>query len=114
MILVESTSTARNTSCPGRFRQLIYPVADLVGVAHDREYANNLLFDDAAGGAYAGFDDQELTAWSGGKARVMAHLQGVHGDPLVAPWMRAWPIKRYYGCVNNPDYLKIAFDFASL
>ena len=65
----------------GGFRQLIYPVADLVGVDHGHVYANNLLFDDS--GAYAGFDDTELTAWSGGKSRVMQHLQGVHGDPLV-------------------------------
>ena len=65
----------------GGFRQLIYPVADLVGVDHDHVYANNLLFH--GDGAYAGFDEKELTAWSGGKSRVMQHLQGVHGDPLV-------------------------------
>ena len=65
----------------GGFRQLIYPVADLVGVDHKHVFANNLLFDED--GTYAGFDDKELTAWSGGKSRVMQHLQGVHGDPLV-------------------------------
>ena len=65
----------------GGFRQLIYPVADLVGVPHDHVYANNLLFNDD--GSYAGFDDSELTAWSGGKSRVMEQLQTLHGDPLI-------------------------------
>ena len=36
----------------------------------------------------------------------------IHGQKLTAPWMRAWKSPRAYGCVNNPDYLKIAFDFA--
>lgn len=65
----------------GGFRQLIYPVADMVGVSHDHVYANNLLFNED--GSYAGFDDKELTAWSGGKSRVMEKLQSLHGDPLV-------------------------------
>lgn len=34
-------------------------------------------------GTYAGFDDSELTAWSGGKSRVMEELQKLHGDPLI-------------------------------
>ena len=65
----------------GGFRQLIYPVADMVGVPHDHVFANNLLFNED--GSYAGFDDTELTAWSGGKSRVMEELQRMHGDPLV-------------------------------
>tara|TARA_B110000091_G_C13632996_1_gene397933 strand:+ start:119 stop:814 length:696 start_codon:yes stop_codon:yes gene_type:complete len=65
----------------GGFRQLIYPVADMVGVSHEHVYANNLLFNED--GSYAGFDDTELTAWSGGKARVMEELQKAHGDPIV-------------------------------
>jgi hypothetical protein len=44
----------------------------------------------------------------------IGRVLSVHGEPLVAPWMRAWKKPwHYYGCVNNPDYLKIAFDFAS-
>ena len=44
-----------------------------VGVDHENVFANNLLFHED--GTYAGFDDKELTAWSGGKSRVMQHLQ---------------------------------------
>jgi phosphoserine phosphatase len=65
----------------GGFRQLIYPVADMVGISHEHVYANNLLFNQD--GTYAGFDDSELTAWSGGKSRVMEELQKLHGDPLI-------------------------------
>ena len=65
----------------GGFRQLIYPVADMVGISHDCVYANNLLFNED--GSYAGFDDKELTAWAGGKSRVMEELQQMHGDPLI-------------------------------
>eukprot|EP01043_Picozoa_sp_COSAG02_P053431 COSAG02_NODE_5895_length_3956_cov_1.928442_5_plen_115_part_01 len=41
-------------------------------------------------------------------------VQNIHGRPLVAPWMRAWKGEpRNYGCVNNPSYLQIAFEFGS-
>ena len=38
----------------------------------------------------------------------------VHGEPLVAPWMRAWPTQHPYGCVNNPVYKTLAFARAKL
>ena len=45
----------------------------------------------------------------------IGRVLSISGERLVAPWMRAWKAApRYYGCVNNPDYLKIAFDFASM
>lgn len=41
-------------------------------------------------------------------------VQNIHGEPLVAPWMRAWKGEpRNYGCVGTPGYLQIAFDFGS-
>ncbi|PAV86465.1 hypothetical protein WR25_15032 [Diploscapter pachys] len=49
----------------GGFRFLIYPVADLLGINHDRVFANRLLFDE--NGNYAGFDPNEMTSDSGTK-----------------------------------------------
>eukprot|EP01046_Picozoa_sp_COSAG06_P021610 COSAG06_NODE_1632_length_8855_cov_44.798310_10_plen_273_part_00 len=40
---------------------------------------------------------------------LIGRIQNIHGEPLDAPWMRAWPSKPYYGCINHPDYLKLAF-----
>ena len=41
-------------------------------------------------------------------------VQNIHGEPLVAPWMRTWKGEpRNYGCVNTPGYLQIAFEFGS-
>ena len=37
----------------------------------------------------------------------------VHGQPLTDPAMRSWKNPPSFGCINHPDYLKIAFDFAS-
>jgi hypothetical protein len=50
---------------------------------------------------------------TGKSTTEVGRVLNIHGERLVAPWMRGWPNKRYYGCVNNPEYLKIAFDFAS-
>lgn len=50
---------------------------------------------------------------TGKNTTAIGRVQNIHGQRLVAPWMRTWKQKRYYGCVNNPDYLRIAFDFAS-
>lgn len=57
----------------GGFRQMIYPVADELGIPHSNVFANNLLFDEATG-AYAGFDPNEPTSRSGGKRRVMEQI----------------------------------------
>ena len=44
----------------------------------------------------------------------VGRVLNIHGERLVAPWMRGWSsAPRYYGCVNNPQYLQIAYDFAS-
>ena len=51
---------------------------------------------------------------TGKSTTEVGRVLNIHGERLVAPWMRKWSSKpRYYGCVNNPDYLTIAFDFAS-
>jgi hypothetical protein len=51
---------------------------------------------------------------SGNDTNTIGRVLNIHGERLVAPWMRQWSgAPRYYGCVNNPDYLKIAFDFGA-
>lgn len=60
----------------GGFRQMINPLADLLNISRERVFANNILFGE--GGAYAGFDDKEPTAWAGGKAKVVAALKQKH------------------------------------
>ena len=51
---------------------------------------------------------------SNGKTYATGRVLNVHGEPLVAPWMRSWKTKRPYGCVNNPDYKELAFARARL
>ncbi len=57
----------------GGFRQMIEPVARLVGVPDERIVANVLEFADD--GSFSGFDAQQPTSASGGKARVLAGLK---------------------------------------
>lgn len=48
-------------------------------------------------------------------AATIGRVLNIHGEQLTAPWMRAWDEGKggtAYGCINNPDYLKIAFEFA--
>eukprot|EP00899_Mesostigma_viride_P000127 jgi/Mesvir1/10114/Mv16833-RA.1 len=75
-----STLQARGTCVylvSGGFRQIIYPVADLLSIPHSNVYANRMLFD--ATGEYAGFDESEFTSRSKGKAKAIAHLGQAHG-----------------------------------
>ena len=65
----------------GGFRLVINPVADRLGVARSRVFANSLKFDEA--GEYAGFCEAELTSESGGKGRVIDHLKQTHGYRCV-------------------------------
>lgn len=60
----------------GGFRQMIYPIADLLGVERANVFANDLLFD--SNGAYAGFDVNEPTSRAGGKAKVVQMLKEKH------------------------------------
>jgi len=66
----------------GGFRQMIGPVAKLVGIAPDRIISNVLLFH--ADGTYKGFDTTQPTAASGGKAKALGNLKTRFGyRPLV-------------------------------
>ena len=61
----------------GGFRQMINPIADVLGISHKNIYANNILFKND--GSYAGFDPNEPTSRAGGKAKVVADLKARHG-----------------------------------
>eukprot|EP00124_Ichthyophonus_hoferi_P001483 Ihof_evm8s78 gene=Ihof_evmTU8s78 len=56
----------------GGFRQMIYPIADLLGIPHSQVYANNLLFNEE--GEFLGHHEKEMTARSGGKTRTVNYL----------------------------------------
>jgi hypothetical protein len=53
-------------------------------------------------------DPGNSTSWQIGR------MENIHGEKITAPWMRAWARTPNYGCINNPDYRKIAFDYASM
>lgn len=61
----------------GGFRELIYPVAKLIGIPESNVFANRLLFH--PNGDYMDFDRNELTSDSGskkvGKARACGYLK---------------------------------------
>lgn len=57
----------------GGFRQMIYPLADKLGIARANVTANNLLFDDD--GTYKGFDEKEPTSRTGGKPRALEEIK---------------------------------------
>ena len=61
----------------GGFRQMIAPVAEVVGVKPENVFANNILFNEA--GLYAGFDEEEFTSRAGGKAEAIRHLKATYG-----------------------------------
>lgn len=49
-------------------------------------------------------------------AATIGRVLNIHGQQLTAPWMRAWDGGKggtAYGCINNPDYLKIAYEFGA-
>ena len=62
----------------GGFRQMIYPIADTLGVPRENVFANNILFDDATG-EFRGFDEAEFTSRSGGKAEAIKHVRRSKG-----------------------------------
>jgi len=66
----------------GGFRQMIDPVAKLVGVNPERVIANVLVFN--TDGTYKSFDTTQPTAASGGKAKALGQLKARFGyQPLV-------------------------------
>eukprot|EP00002_Diphylleia_rotans_P015287 TRINITY_DN2969_c0_g1_i1.p1 TRINITY_DN2969_c0_g1~~TRINITY_DN2969_c0_g1_i1.p1 ORF type:complete len:249 (+),score=64.22 TRINITY_DN2969_c0_g1_i1:75-821(+) len=65
----------------GGFRQMINPMAHELGIPQSRVYANNLLFE--KDGKFAGFDANEPTSQSGGKAVVVGRLKKDFGYDTV-------------------------------
>lgn len=61
----------------GGFRPIINPIADMLGIPRDHVYANTILYQDD--GSYAGFDAEEFTSKSGGKAAAVKHIKAKHG-----------------------------------
>jgi len=61
----------------GGFRQMIEPVADLLGIPYKNIFANRLLFDSV--GEFQGFDPEEPTSRSGGKATAVAQIKKDRG-----------------------------------
>merc|ERR1719190_318193 len=65
----------------GGFRQMIYPLVDILNIPRERVFANNILHDSE--GKYAGFDRDEPTSRAGGKAVVVGKLKEEFGyNPL--------------------------------
>ncbi|XP_018449166.1 phosphoserine phosphatase, chloroplastic-like isoform X3 [Raphanus sativus] len=57
----------------GGFRQMINPVASILGIPRENIFANNLLF--GKSGEFVGFDDKEPTSRSGGKAKAVQQIR---------------------------------------
>ncbi|KAI4335909.1 hypothetical protein L6164_014505 [Bauhinia variegata] len=61
----------------GGFRQMINPVASILGIPHENIFANQLLFGNS--GEYLGFDENEPTSRSGGKATAVQQIRKARG-----------------------------------
>ncbi|CAM8936961.1 unnamed protein product [Rhodiola kirilowii] len=57
----------------GGFRQMINPVASILGIPRENIFANNLLFGEY--GEFKGFDASEPTSRSGGKATAVRNIR---------------------------------------
>ncbi|KAF5745709.1 phosphoserine phosphatase chloroplastic [Tripterygium wilfordii] len=71
---------AKNTNVyliSGGFRQMINPVASVLGIPPENIFANQLLFGDS--GDFLGFDTNEPTSRSGGKATAVEKIKKAHG-----------------------------------
>lgn len=60
-------------------------------------------------GPSRGADRHELPPEAGLRTFNVGRIVNVHLQKLTAPWMRTWSPPPFYGCVNNPQYLSIAF-----
>ncbi|CAH1438729.1 unnamed protein product [Lactuca virosa] len=65
----------------GGFRQMINPVASILGVKPENIFANQLLF--KSSGEFAGFDANEPTSRSGGKPTAVELIRKTHGYKTV-------------------------------
>lgn len=57
----------------GGFRQMINPVASILGIPRENIFANNILFGNS--GEFVGFDENEPTSRSGGKAKAVQQIR---------------------------------------
>ncbi|RWR83217.1 phosphoserine phosphatase, chloroplastic [Cinnamomum micranthum f. kanehirae] len=60
----------------GGFRQMIEPVASQLGIPPENIFANKLLF--KSSGEFCGFDTEEPTSRSGGKAIAVQNIRKIH------------------------------------
>ncbi|CAN6467353.1 unnamed protein product [Victoria cruziana] len=65
----------------GGFRQMIKPVASILGIPSDNIYANRLLFGSA--GEFVGFEPEEPTSKTGGKAVAVQIIKKKHGHKVA-------------------------------
>ncbi|KAL7223105.1 hypothetical protein ACSBR1_024727 [Camellia fascicularis] len=71
---------AKNTAVyliSGGFRQMINPVASILGIPPENIFANQLLFENC--GKFLGFDANEPTSRSGGKATAVEQIRKAYG-----------------------------------
>ncbi|XP_048137756.1 phosphoserine phosphatase, chloroplastic-like [Rhodamnia argentea] len=61
----------------GGFRQMINPVASILGIPPENIFANQLLF--GSSGQFLGFDTNEPTSRSGGKATAVQQIRKAYG-----------------------------------
>ncbi|XP_010537393.1 PREDICTED: phosphoserine phosphatase, chloroplastic [Tarenaya hassleriana] len=66
----------------GGFRQMINPVASILGIPEGNIFANNLLF--GSSGEFLGFDENEPTSRSGGKATAVQQIRKARGYKALA------------------------------
>ena len=66
----------------GGFRQIIHPLAEKLGIPLTHVFANTILFH-KTDGSYAGFDPNEFTSRSGGKAEAVVHIKKQFGIKTI-------------------------------
>ncbi|KAF3438066.1 hypothetical protein FNV43_RR20822 [Rhamnella rubrinervis] len=66
----------------GGFRQMINPVASILGIPPENIFANQLLFDNS--GEFVGFDENEPTSRSGGKATAVQQIRKAQNYKTLA------------------------------
>ncbi|XP_028786171.1 phosphoserine phosphatase, chloroplastic isoform X1 [Neltuma alba] len=66
----------------GGFRQMINPVASILGIPKENIFANQLLF--GSSGEFVGFDRNEHTSRSGGKATAVEQIRKAHKYKALA------------------------------
>lgn len=64
----------------GGIRQVIHPIAESLNIPTQHVYANQVLFHED--GSYAGFDPEEFTSRSGGKAEAVRDIKVSMGEML--------------------------------